>query len=234
MNMTRISIAFLAAFACGVASAQPADVNQYRILRPDDRGIFRAAAAQAAGSVMDDLLSEVPDVRQRAQRMLSAERRLLISRLVEIVETTNGEGEFTSSRAVSAQLLGEWRAVEAVPALARHMKYKVLVAVDIAKFFYFEEYPCASAIYEMGPSALKPFFEAIAQREEPLDEEELKVAANVVYGIFEHNKGESLEAVRRAEELHGNNEQLHRIHQYIEEFLGLDKTLERQRAAPKK
>lgn len=144
-----------------------------------------------------------------------------IVRELSVVVDADARDELFTPKELAARLLGEMGAQSAIPALTRNLDFRVLAVRTEIKEFYFDEYPCADAIRQIGPSALKQFFAEIVNRNEPLTDEQTRIAAYLVYVMCDDVKEGAIDKVREAEMRHGENAQLQRIRKYIEEVIGV-------------
>lgn len=165
---------------------------------------------------LNRLESPEPDRRREVYAELRGERAAMIRRLENMVKS-EGQRESGSTKALAAQLLGDWRALEAVPTLAMEMKYHAPGFRVIASLFDFDQYPCAQAIRDMGLSALKPFVEWIAQRKAPLEEEDVRIASHIIYAILEYDKVETLNYLGQVETRYPESPRFRTMRRYIEE-----------------
>jgi len=157
-----------------------------------------------------------PDRRREAYAAMRDEHAAMIRRLENIVKSA-GQRESGSTKALAAQLLGDWHALETVPALAMEMKYHAPGYTDIARLFDFDQYPCAKAIRNMGRSALQPFIASIAKRKTLLDNEEVRIASHIVYAILEYNKSETLELLQGVQAKYAESPHFAPMREYVEE-----------------
>lgn len=157
-----------------------------------------------------------PDRRREVCAEIRDEHAAMVRHLESIVKSA-GQPESGSTKALAAQLLGEWHALETVPTLAMEMKYHAPGYTVIASLLDFDQYPCAKAIRDMGPSALRPFIEWILKRKAPLDKEEVRIASHIVYAILDYDKQKALDFLRTVEASHPESPHFAPVLQYIKE-----------------
>lgn len=177
------------------------------------------------------LTGENWDARRSATEALRNEHRKLIDALVEVVEK-NDEEKLPEARAYAASLLGEWHAISAIPVLMKHLDYQVLTVRRDVREFNFEAYPCAAAISEMGPTALKPMLAELAKRKTDLKDKEVPVAAYLVVGLCGDSKQAAIDALLTAEYKFDDSLALVRTRTYIENSMGKLESLPRLRPKP--
>lgn len=73
-------------------------------------------------TAIDDLLSEEPRTRDRAVDAVLGDRKSVIEQLVPLIDPANAEKYSDQTRCAAAYLLGELRAIEAVPVLSKALE----------------------------------------------------------------------------------------------------------------
>lgn len=178
----------------------------------------RAVGAEHQSPTGDPLAAITSDnleQRRKGMEALQSEHDIVIAQLISIVER-NEEAGRSSPRALAAELLGNWGAISAVPALSSKLDYEVGVFLSTPSRFNMESFPCAAAIAKMGPSALKPLLRELAARDQPLTLQERKIASHLLVSLCDDSQEEAIQAIEKAERELRDSDNLRSIKRYIQ------------------
>lgn len=125
-------------------------------------------------SSVSGLQSSDASIRARVASELREARQKTISELMAVAEAPSKPEELNSAKELSIDLLGEYRATEAIELLIKNIEYHVssitFERVPAAN------YPCVRALAKIGVPSLHAI---IRHLDNPCSEKELKLCANV-------------------------------------------------------
>lgn len=107
----------------------------------------------------DDLRSEEARIRDSAVDAILAERKATIERLIPLIDPANAEKYSDETRAAAAYLLGEMRASEAAPVLAKALADQI--GRDLVSNFDRYDDPVFGAIIKIGKPAIPALIENV-------------------------------------------------------------------------
>ena len=144
---------------------------------------------------LDQLKSEERPVREKAAaELLRVQKDLVRTLLLELADRQDPRPGYRDRKELVIELLGDLRAIEAVPYLIKHLTYRVpYKRLEINPI---QAYPCARALIRIGTPA---YPEIWSRLREPVNNElETRLVAYIVRQIAGHEIGlVRLEAARR-------------------------------------
>lgn len=123
-----------------------------------------------------NLKSPENQTRRDAASIILENRRDTINRLLKIADQEKDEGVLDRTKELAISLLGEYRAIEAVPFLVKNVNYRVLALGQIDDGL--SRYPCARALRKIGAAAYPVIWRRF--REPIKDEEDIALFAQIV------------------------------------------------------
>jgi len=124
-----------------------------------------AAGEKAAETEMDKLCSTDARVRDEGVAAVLAGRKATIARLIALFDPDRTPPQSPETRAVAAYLLGEYRAVEAVPVLARSFALDAGPRFDFSGSRYGA--PVWTALVKIGPPAAPAMIDNLRDSDDP-------------------------------------------------------------------
>lgn len=112
---------------------------------------------------IEDLLSKQPRTRDRAVDAILRDREALIKQLIPLIDPANAQKYSDETRSAAAYLLGELRAVEAVPVLSQALADPPgpLIRTDISRY----DSPVFTALVNIGRPAVPEMIKNIETTE---------------------------------------------------------------------
>lgn len=167
---------------------------------------------------------QTPEVTETNRRRmdiasLQHEHDEMVAQLIATIEEDHSTG-YKTPRELAARTLGRWHAIETIPVLLDHITVEVTPFPVIAwKSFYLEKYPCAKAIADMGPSALRPTLTELAVRAQPLNEGEVTIAAQIVLALCDNSNEKAIQAIQEVEQTFDTPTNLASIRKHIRQLI---------------
>lgn len=150
--------------------------------------VYCTVSAQTDNTPIDAIISTNRDTRLRAATELDDQRRQLVKKLIVILNSTNAD----SVKLEAVVVLGEYRAVEAIPILVQHFEWDDAAPRVGFNSLWIEErdelgYPVDNALVNIGMPAIPALLDKI------METDDVKIAGKCVT-ICQYIEG--LEATR--------------------------------------
>ncbi len=121
--------------------------------------VFQAKTEKKHMAPFNDLLSEQPRTRDQAAKAILQDRKSIIEQLSPLIDPANAKKYSDETRSAAAYLLGQYRAVEGVPVLAKALADPPGLKDSSDKSFYVE--PVFNALVKIGREAVPGMIEII-------------------------------------------------------------------------
>jgi HEAT repeat protein len=144
----------------------------------------------------NDLLSAEPRTRDAAVDRILGDRGLVIQRLIPLIDPANANKYGDGTRCAAAYLLGEFRAVEAIPVLAKALAKEPGRHTAWEGFFSRYDAPVFTALVNIG----RPVVPAMIENIEKSDHDWLRKKSMLVVSHVLGGKRRLLELLTKLEE----------------------------------